>query len=71
MPLTAVYIPCPEGFIGFVSELPGTNTQGATLIETRQNLQEAVRLVLEANRELSERDIATMPSVVREPFDLA
>ena len=40
----------PEGYIGFVVELPGANTQGATLEEARSNLQEAVGLVLEANR---------------------
>ena len=48
MELTAVYIQVPEGYIAFVEELPGANTQGATLDETRENLQEAVQLVLEA-----------------------
>ena len=57
MKLTAVFMPVPEGFIGFVEELPGANTQGATLEETRENLQEAVQLVLEANRELAERSL--------------
>ena len=42
----------PEGYIGFVEELPGANTQGSTLEEARHNLQEAIELVLEANREL-------------------
>ncbi len=55
MSLTAVFVEVPEGFIGFVEELPGANTQGATLEEARENLQEAVQLVLEANRELSEK----------------
>ncbi|MFN0198780.1 MAG: type II toxin-antitoxin system HicB family antitoxin [Planctomycetaceae bacterium] len=55
MEFTAVYIQVPEGFIGFVEELPGANTQGATLEETRENLREAVQLVLDANRELAER----------------
>jgi len=50
MQLTAVYLKVPEGYIGFVEELPGANTQGDTLEEARQNLQEAVELVLEANR---------------------
>ena len=57
MKRTAVFMPVPEGFIGFVEELPGANTQGATLEETRENLQEAVQLVLEANRELAERSL--------------
>jgi predicted RNase H-like HicB family nuclease len=52
--LTAVFQKVPEGYIGFVEELPGANTQGTTLAETRENLQEAIALVLEANRELIE-----------------
>ena len=52
MQLTAVYVPVPEGYIAFVEELPGANTQGDTLEEARENLREAVALVLEANREL-------------------
>jgi len=50
--LTAVFRKVPEGYIGFVEELPGANTQGSTLQEARENLQEAITLVLEANREL-------------------
>ena len=45
---TAVFQRVPEGYIGFVEELPGANTQGATLDEARSNLEEAVRLVLDA-----------------------
>jgi predicted RNase H-like HicB family nuclease len=70
MQLTAVYIQVPEGYIAFVEELPGANTQGATLDETRENLQEAVQLVLEANRELAERSLAGK-NVSREPFALS
>jgi len=70
MELTAVYIEVPEGYIAFVEELPGANTQGATLDETRENLREAVQLVLEANRELAERSLAGR-DVSREPFTLA
>jgi predicted RNase H-like HicB family nuclease len=51
--LTAVFKKVPEGYIGFVEELPGANTQGATLAEARENLKEAITLVLEVNRELS------------------
>ena len=51
--LTAVFRRVPEGYIAFVEELPGANTQGATLDEARANLQEAVSLVLEANRTLN------------------
>jgi predicted RNase H-like HicB family nuclease len=52
MEFTAVFIEVPEGYVAFVEELPGANTQGATLDEARENLREAVELVLEANRAL-------------------
>ena len=70
MKLTAVFMQVPEGYVGFVEELSGANTQGATLEETRENLKEAVQMVLEANRELAERSIAGR-DVAREPFDLS
>jgi predicted RNase H-like HicB family nuclease len=69
MQFTAVYMKVPEGYIAFVEELPGANTQGDTLEETRENLEEAVFLVLEANRELAERSLAGQ-EVTREPFTL-
>jgi predicted RNase H-like HicB family nuclease len=64
---TAVFRKVPEGYIGFVEELPGANTQGATLAEARENLQEAVALALQANRRLAE-ETATGGEVIREPF---
>jgi predicted RNase H-like HicB family nuclease len=69
MKLTAVYIEVPEGYVAFVEELPGANTQGATLEEARENLKEAVELVLDSNRELAAKSLAGQ-SVVREPFVL-
>ncbi len=50
---TAVFEQTPDWWIGYVEELPGANTQGATLEEARENLREAVQLILEANRELA------------------
>jgi predicted RNase H-like HicB family nuclease len=55
--LTAVFQKVPEGYIGFVEELPGANTQGATLEEARHNLREAIEMALEANREFAEEEI--------------
>lgn len=63
--LTAVYQKVPEGYIGFVEELPGANTQGDTLEETRTNLQEAITLVLEANRALA-KEALNGQDVIRE-----
>lgn len=69
MTFTAVYLQVPEGYVGFVEELPGANTQGTTLAEARENLKEAVQLVLEANRELAEKSLAGK-TVTKETFDL-
>jgi predicted RNase H-like HicB family nuclease len=52
--LTAVFRKFPQGYAAFVEELPGANTQGATLKQARANLKEAVEMVLQANRELAE-----------------
>ena len=68
--LTAVFRKFPEGYAAFVEELPGANTQGATLDEARANLAEAVAMVLEANRELSEEELRGQ-EVIREPLGLA
>ncbi|MBN2700405.1 MAG: type II toxin-antitoxin system HicB family antitoxin [Methylohalobius sp. ZOD2] len=57
MEFTAIFEQVPEGYIAFVEELPGANTQGATLEEARENLREAIELVLEANRALAEESI--------------
>ena len=69
MKFTAVFEKVPEGYIAFVEELPGANTQGATLEEARVNLQEAVALVLEANRSLA-KELVKGKKVIREDFPL-
>ena len=70
MRLTAVYMKVPEGTIAFVEEIPGANTQGATFEEARENLKEAVELVLEANRTLTEESLKGK-KVVKEPLRTA
>ncbi len=70
MAFTAVFKEVPEGYIAFVEEFPGANTQGATLDEARENLREAVLLVLEANRLLA-REQAGDGAVIREPLKIA
>jgi predicted RNase H-like HicB family nuclease len=73
--LTAVFMKVPEGYVGFIEELPGANTQGDTLEKARENLREAVTLVMEANRELAEQAVAEQAmegsEVIREPFALS
>jgi predicted RNase H-like HicB family nuclease len=70
MQLTAVFQKVSDGYIAFVEELPGANTQGATLEEARENLNEAVELILEANRTLAE-ELTQGQEVIREPFHLS
>jgi predicted RNase H-like HicB family nuclease len=66
---TAVFKKVPEGYVAFVEELPGANTQGANLAEARANLREAVELTLEANRALAEEDLKGQ-DVIRETLKL-
>lgn len=66
---TAVFRRVPEGYIAFVEELPGANSQGATLDEARSNLREAVSIVLDTNRELA-RDEMGGGEVIREPLKI-
>lgn len=67
---TAVFRKVPEGYIAFVEELPGANTQGATLEEARAGLEEAVQLVLESNRALAEEELAGQ-NVIREKLNIS
>ena len=67
---SAVFQQVPEGYVGFVEELPGANTQGATLDEARANLAEAVQLVLEANRAIAEEGLRGQ-RVIREPLRIS
>lgn len=69
MNLTAIFQKMPEGYIGFIEELPGANTQGSTLDETRKNLREAAMMVLNANRELIEQQLPS-EGIIKENFIL-
>jgi len=70
--LTAVIRKCPQGYAGYVEEIPGTNSHGATLEETKENLAEAVQLILRTQRELSAKRIAEEKhEVIRETLGKA
>lgn len=65
--LTAIFEEAEEGgFIGYVAELPGANTQGETLEEVRHNLNEAIELILNSNREEFEKSFSSSGKVTRE-----
>ncbi len=68
--LTAVFERTDRWWIASIEEVPGVNTQGETLEEARENLREALRLVLETNREIA-REQNEGREVIREPFALA
>ena len=51
---TAIIKKVDNYFVGFIYELPGANSQSSTIEETRENLKEAIRLILRANREIIE-----------------
>ena len=69
--LTAIYAEAEEGgYIGYIAELPGANTQGETMEEVRENLLEAMQMILEANREEAERRLSPDAKVTSEPLKL-
>ncbi|HEV7484312.1 MAG TPA: type II toxin-antitoxin system HicB family antitoxin [Thermoanaerobaculia bacterium] len=68
---TAVYSPAEEGgYIAFVEEIPGANSQGETLDEARDNLKEALEMMLEMNRE-NTLDGVDESRIVREPITVS
>jgi predicted RNase H-like HicB family nuclease len=67
---TAVFEKTKDWWIAFVEELPGANTQGKTIEEARENLKEAVELILKSNRELSKRELVGK-QVIREELKIA
>jgi predicted RNase H-like HicB family nuclease len=56
MKLTAAYKQVDDWWAAWVEEIPGVNTQGKTLDEARENLKDALQMVLEANGELAEKE---------------
>ena len=67
---TAVFEQSGDWWLGYTEELPGANTQGRTLAEARENLKEAVQLVIGANRQLA-RDETKGKAVIREELAVA
>ena len=69
MKLTAVFEPAPEGgYTCFVEEVPAAISQGETLSEAKVNLLDALKLVLECQRDLAEKGLS--PNALREPIEL-
>ncbi|HLQ88899.1 MAG TPA: type II toxin-antitoxin system HicB family antitoxin [Xanthobacteraceae bacterium] len=69
MKLTAIFEPAQEGgYTCFVEEVPAAISQGETLEEAKANLLDALKLVLECQREIAEKDLS--PNALRESIDL-
>ena len=67
---TAVFEKDGDWWIGYVEELPGANSLGKSLEETRENLKEAIAMVIEANRELTKRETEGK-DVIKEQISVA
>ncbi|MCX6815622.1 MAG: type II toxin-antitoxin system HicB family antitoxin [Candidatus Aenigmarchaeota archaeon] len=68
--LTAIYKKVKEGYVAYVEEIPGVNTQGSTLKEAKENLLDALKLVLEANREISGKEMKN-EKIIREKISVS
>lgn len=64
---TAIYKKSGKWYLGWIEEIPGVNTQGRALKETKENLKEALSLILETNRLLSRKEISR-GKIIREPL---
>jgi len=59
-----------DWWLASIEEIPGVNTQGRTMEEARENLKEAVKLIIEANREINRRETVGK-KVIREELKVA
>jgi predicted RNase H-like HicB family nuclease len=68
--LTAVFLEDPDGgYSAYIEEIPGVNTQGETLEEARENLKDALTMILEANKELAEKNLLPGRKSIKEKMD--
>lgn len=67
---TAIYKKRGKWYLGWVEEIPGVNTQGKTLKEVKENLKEALLLILETNRIINKKEIPK-GRVIREPLSIS
>ena len=66
---TGIYKKNKNWYVGWVEELPGVNTQGKTLKETKENLKEALLMILEINKIASQKEISG--KIIREPLTIS
>lgn len=67
---TAIYKKKGKWYLGWIEEIPGVNTQGRTLKEVKENLKEALLLILETNQILNKKEISG-GRIIREPLSVS
>ena len=67
---TAIYKKSGKWYLGWIEEIPGVNTQGKTLKEVKENLKEALLLILETNRILNKKELSK-GKVIRESLSVS
>lgn len=67
---TAIYKKRKKWYLGWIEEIPGVNTQGRTLKEVKENLKEALLLILETNRIINKKELST-GKIIRESLSIS
>ncbi|MBI2626164.1 MAG: type II toxin-antitoxin system HicB family antitoxin [Candidatus Nealsonbacteria bacterium] len=67
---TAIYKKSGKWYLGWIEEIPGVNTQGKTLEEVKENLKEALLLILETNKIINKREVSG-GRIIREPLSVS
>ncbi len=68
---TAVFQKTDKWWISFIEEIPGVNTQGKTKEEARENLKEALELILQSNKEITEKEMSVDDNSIKEDLTIA
>lgn len=65
---TAIFKKVRSGYVAWLEEIPGVNTQGVSKSEAKENLSDALASFLLARREITKRERAKNHSITRERF---
>lgn len=69
--LTAIYEPCEEGgFIAYIEEIPGINTQGDTLDDAKENLADAINLMFQETRDNFKKSFLPKRKIITQTLSL-
>ena len=67
---TAVYKKSGKWYVGWIEEILGANSQAKTKKELKENLKEALGLVIETNRLINRRETSDQ-KITREPLEIS